>query len=216
MTESRAIIPNGIDLPEESAAPARASERTVLALGRIHPKKGLDLLIRAWANTASSETGWRLRIVGPTEAGYGDDLRALVRSLGLNNVSMEGPIYGAAKTAALQEADLFVLPSRNENFGLVVAEALAAGTPVISSKGAPWAGLEREGCGWWVDHDVEPFAAALMGAMATPREALKAMGAKGRAWMERDFSWDRVAGDMLGVYHWLARGGDAPSHVRFA
>ena len=114
-------------------------------------------------------------------------------ALGLTRVSVEGPIYGDAKTAAYREADLFVLPTLNENFGLTVAEALAAGTPAISTKGAPWSGLESEGCGWWIDHGVEPLAAALAHAMALPREALKAMGDKGREWMARDFSWDRVA-----------------------
>ena len=78
-----------------------------------------------------------------------------------------------------------VLPTLNENFGLTVAEALAAGTPAISTKGASWSGLEREGCGWWIDHGVEPLAAALAHAMALPREALKAMGDKGREWMVR-------------------------------
>jgi glycosyltransferase involved in cell wall biosynthesis len=113
------------------------------------------------------------------------------------------------------EADLFVLPSLNENFGLTVAEALAAGTPVISTKGAPWSGLEIEGCGWWIDHGVAPLAAALAHAMALPREALKAKGDKGREWMMRDFCWDPIAHNMLDVYLWLARNAEPPSTVRF-
>lgn len=128
---------------------------------------------------------------------------------------MEGPIPGDAKTTAYREADLFVLPTLNENFALTVAEALAAGTPVISTKGAPWSGLQREGCGWWIDHGVEPLAAAMAHAMALPRETLKTMGNKGRAWMARDFSWDRIARDMLDVYLWLARGGEPPLTIRF-
>ena len=159
--------------------------------------------------------GWRLKIVGPPEAGHDDELRALAMALGLTRVSIEGPIYGDAKTVAYREADLFVLPTLNENFGLTVAEALAAGTPAISTKGAPWSGLESEGCGWWIDHGVEPLAAALAHAMALPREALKAMGDKGREWMARDFSWDRVAHDMLGVYLWLARSAEPPATIRF-
>ena len=147
--------------------------------------------------------------------GHDDELRALATALGLTRVSVEGPIYGDAKTAAYREADLFVLPTLNENFGLTVAEALAAGTPAISTKGAPWSGLESEGCGWWIDHGVEPLAAALAHAMALPRETLKAMGDKGREWMARDFSWDRVARDMLDVYLWLARGAGPPLAIRF-
>jgi glycosyltransferase involved in cell wall biosynthesis len=98
---------------------------------------------------------------------------------------------------------------------MTVAEALAAATPAISTKGAPWGGLESEGCGWWVDHGVESLAAALAHAMELPRAALKAMGDKGREWMARDFSWDRVARDMLDVYHWLARETKPPPAVRF-
>ena len=110
--------------------------------------------------------------------------------------------------------DLFVLPTLSENFAITVAEALAAGTPVIATKGAPWHGLEREDCGWWIDHGVEPLVAALAKAMTMQREALQAMGAKGRAWMARDFSWDRVANDMLDVYRWLLAGGEPPRTVR--
>ena len=86
---------------------------------------------------------------------------------------------------------------------------------MISIKGAPWRGLEREGCGWWIDHGAEPLAAALAHAMTLPREALRAMGDKGRKWMARDFSWDRVAHDMLDVYLWLARGAAPPPTIRF-
>lgn len=209
------IIPNGIDLPEITGSTDIADEKMVLALGRIHPKKGLDVLIRAWALIAEPASAWQLKIVGPAEAGHDSELRSLVQSLALTNVSIQGPIYGEAKFAALREADFFVLPSRNENFGLTVAEALAACTPVISTKGTPWSGLESEGCGWWVDYGVEPLAIALARAMAMPRETLKAMGAKGRDWMARDFSWARVAADMIAVYSWLAKGDDPPPTVRF-
>src|SRR5262249_43146950 len=129
-------------------------------------------------------------------------------------VSIEGSVVGDAKTAAYREADLFVLPALNENFATTVAEALAAGTPVIATKGAPWHGLAREGCGWWIDHGVEPLQAVLANAMVMTREALEAMGAKGRAWMARDFSWDRVARDMLDVYRWLTLRGEPPETVR--
>jgi glycosyltransferase involved in cell wall biosynthesis len=188
--------------------------RIVLSLGRIHPKKGLDRLVRAWAYVESTHPEWRLRIVGPDELGHASELEVLAAKLKTQRVSIEGSVAGDAKTAAYREADLFVLPSLNENFAITVAEALAAGTPVIATKGAPWHGLAREGCGWWIDHGVEPLAAALANAMVMTREALQAMGAKGRAWMARDFSWDRVAQDMLKIYGWLSFGGEVPSTVR--
>ena len=212
-----AIIPNGIDLPElawsQSAAPA--IERIVLSLGRIHPKKGLARLVRAWSKVEARYPAWRLRIAGPPERGHDNELRALAVSLGLTHVSVEGPIYGEAKTSAYRCADVFVLPTLNENFGLTVAEALAAGTPVISTKGAPWSGLEREGCGWWIEQGIDPLAAALARVMALPREPLKTMGDKGRKWMARDFSWDCVGRSMLDLYLWLARHAEPPATIRF-
>jgi glycosyltransferase involved in cell wall biosynthesis len=217
LTNPVAIVPNGIDLPELAVQPAAwpAVERVVLSLGRIHPKKGLAHLVQAWSKVETGYRGWRLKIVGPPEAGHDEQLRALVMALGLTRVSIEGPVYGDAKAAAYREADLFVLSTLNENFGMTVAEALAAGTPAISTKGAPWSGLESEGCGWWIDHGVEPLAAALAHAMELPREALKTMGDKGRKWMVRNFSWDRIGHDMLDVYLWLARGAEPPATIRF-
>ncbi|HEY3911731.1 MAG TPA: glycosyltransferase [Stellaceae bacterium] len=217
LTHPVAIIPNGIDLPGLPTRPMTgpATERVVLALGRIHPKKGLVGLVHAWSKVEAGFPGWRLRVVGPPEVGHDDELRALAMRLNLARVSIEGPIYGDAKTAVYRDAGLFVLPTLNENFGLTVAEALAAGVPAISTKGAPWSGLENERCGWWIDHGIEPLATALAQAMALPREALKAMGTKGREWMLRDFSWDRVAHDMLGVYRWLSRGAEPQRTIRF-
>lgn len=208
-----AIIPNGIDIPAPDPGSA-GSERTVLSLGRIHPKKGLDTLVKAWAGLERKFPDWRLRFVGPDELGYTARLKALAAEHHLSRVSFEPPLYGEAKFAALAGADLFVLPTLNENFGLVVAESLAAGTPVITTKGAPWSGLSQRQCGWWIDAGVETLAAALADAMVVPRDALKSMGAKGRAWMEHDFSWQKIAGEMLAVYRWLADQGEMPPTIR--
>ena len=211
-----AIIPNGIDLPEPKARSmsGTAAGRIVLSLGRIHPKKGLDRLVRAWATLEAVHPDWRLRIVGPDERGHAGELIALAAELKARRVSVEKSVAGDAKVAAYQQADVFVLPTLNENFAITVAEALAAGTPVIATKGAPWRDLAREGCGWWIGDGVEPLVAALATAMAMRPEALQAMGAKGRTWMARDFSWDRVAHDMFNVYRWLSSGGEVPSTVR--
>jgi glycosyltransferase involved in cell wall biosynthesis len=209
-----AVIPNGIDLPEPTAG-KMGKERIVLSLGRIHPKKGLDRLVRAWAQVERRFPDWRLRVVGPAEGGHDEALRALAISLGLSRISIEGPVYGEDKSRAYRACELFVQPTANENFGLTVAEALACELPAISTKGAPWSGLSAEGCGWWIEHGVEPLAAALATAMTLPPDALRAMGARGRAWMARDFSWDRVARDMLGVYRWLIGEIAAPETVRF-
>jgi glycosyltransferase involved in cell wall biosynthesis len=211
-----ATIPNGIDIPElaDHSPIATNTGRVVLSLGRIHPKKGLDRLVRAWAKVEPAHPEWRLRIVGHDELGHARELAALAMELKAQRVSIEGPVSGDAKTSAYREADLFVLPTLNENFAITVAEALSVGTPVIATKGAPWRSLVREDCGWWIDHGVEPLVATLKEAMAIGREALERKGSKGRAWMKRDFSWDRVALDMLDVYRWLSLGNEVPSTVR--
>jgi len=210
-----AVIPNGIDIHPNSKSPAADGRvRTLLSLGRIHPKKGLDLLLRAWARVELIRPDWRLRIIGPAENGHDLALKALATELSLTRVSIEGPLYGDKKYAAFEDAELFVLPTLNDNFAVSVAEALAAGVPVIASKGAPWQGLAEHACGWWTDVGVESFAAVLADATARSGASLAAMGERGRDWMARDFSWGRTGRDMLQVYQWLTGRGAAPPFVR--
>ena len=219
-----AVIPNGIELPEEmpGGVPGPApdmlggivGERRVLYLGRMHPKKGLETLLRAWALIEPTYPGWRLSLIGPGEDRYVGRLRAMARGLGLSHISFEPAIYCAAKWDAYRAADLFVLPSLNENFGLTAAEALASGTPVIATTGTPWRRLQAEGSGWWVEPAPEALAAALATAMAMPRSMLRQMGMKGRAWMAREFSWHCAAGEMIAVYAWLIGRAEKPPSVR--
>ncbi|MFX4296137.1 glycosyltransferase [Pseudosulfitobacter pseudonitzschiae] len=206
-----AIIPNGIDIP--TLAPVQESGKTVLSLGRIHPKKGLDTLIQAWATIEAAFPDWRLKIAGPDERGHVRELEVLVRKLGLNSVSIEPPIFGTDKVAMMAKADLFALSSHSENFGMTVAESLAAGVPVISTKGAPWSGLETHRCGWWIDHGPESLAATLHTALSLPEAERRTMGARGRDWMARDFSWGRMAEMSLQAYAWILGRGDRPSFV---
>jgi glycosyltransferase involved in cell wall biosynthesis len=158
-----AIVPNGIDVDEQTVRTApQTSRRTVLSLGRMHPKKGLDTLLHAWRKVETAHPDWRLRITGPSENGYDAKLRALAAELRLSRVSIEGPVYGDDKRRIYADADLFVLSTLNDNFALTVAEALAAGVPVVATKGAPWKGLVDEGCGWWIDHGVDSLGGSIM------------------------------------------------------
>ena len=176
-----AIIPNGIDVTAAAPKPRpRDGNRVLLYLGRLHPKKGLDLLVDAWKVIKDRHPDWRLEIVGPIDSDYAKMLQAQIASDPASRVRFAGPLYGEEKLAAYRRAELFVLPTLNENFAMTVAEALAAATPVISTKGAPWAGLERHGCGWWVDQGTEPLAAAMNEAMTMSWDQLGAMGEAGR------------------------------------
>ena len=202
----------GIDLPE-LGSPSRVTERTLLFLGRVHPKKGLDMLLPAWAAVQHKFPNWRLRIVGPDNRGYLDEMKLLAKSLGMERFEFTGPLTGAEKTHAYDEADLFVLPTYSENFGMTVAESLAAGTPAIVSKGAPWEGLEANSAGWWIDTGKDPLVACLEQALAQPRAYLDQMGLNGRLWMARDFSWEYVAGNLKTTYEWILSDGPCPEFV---
>lgn len=208
-----ALIPNGVDIPILTPRATPPVRRTLLSLGRLHPIKGLDTLMRAWSRVEAQLPEWDLRIVGPDEGGHRAELFDLRQRLGLQRVDIGDPVHGAARDALMSAADLFVLPSRSENFAMTVAESLAASVPVISSKGAPWQGLETHGCGWWVDHGEEALARTLLAAAALSIADRAAMGARGRAWMQRDFSWDRMATMALEAYAWLLGREDRPAFV---
>lgn len=208
-----ALVPHGVDLPPSEALPAKGKRRTVLSLGRVHPKKGLDILIAAWAKVEADFPAWDLLIVGPDEKGHLAELQELTSRLGLSRVTFGAPLFGAEKTATMARSEIFALPTRSENFAMTVAESLAAGTPVISSKGAPWGDLVTYRCGWWIDPDVESFAATLRDSMALPPTELIAMGLRGRNWMKSDFSWDTVATRMLEAYKWGLSMGDRPASI---
>lgn len=208
-----AIIPNGTDLPEWRDLPyPKGTPRKMLFLSRIHPVKGLLNLVQAWHTVRPS--GWQMVIAGPDEGGHQAIVEAAIRQAGLQNEFVfTGSVDGAEKTALYRSADLFVLPTFSENFGLVIAEALACGVPVITTKGAPWSGLHTHHCGWWIDIGVEPLVAALREAMNLPPETLRDMGRRGRAYVERDFGWPGIAQQMLSVYRWVLGQGEKPDCV---
>lgn len=196
-----AVLPNGVDIPTATASHSRApaQPRTALFLSRLHPKKGLDRLIDAW-NMARPQ-GWRLRIHGPGAAGYCDEVARRIARAGLERqVSLEGPVYGAAKTQAFISADAFLLPSHSENFGIVVAEALAHGVPVLTTTATPWQALESEHCGWRVPPTSEAIARGLAEVVAASDETRKAMGLRGRALVKRQFAWRAIAKNMRASY----------------
>jgi len=106
------------------------------------------------------------------------------------------------------------LPSPSENFGIAVAEALAAETPAIATKGAPWKGLETHGAGRWIEIGLDPLVAVLEEMLSCSPEDLSAMGRRGRVWMEREFSWQIIGQQMAATYQWSLTGGDKPNWIK--
>lgn len=193
---SFAVVANGVTLPDHAATDRTAATprglHTALFLSRIHPKKGLPMLVRAWARLRPK--GWQLVVAGPDEDGHSAEIAALIAELGLGDViHLRGSVYGAEKDALFQTADLFVLPTHSENFGIAVAEALAYEVPVLTTRGAPWELLVTHDCGWWVEPEEEAILAGLKTAIATPDTARREMGQRGAAMVAERFDWGGIA-----------------------
>lgn len=209
-----AIIPNGIDIPFYEAKPDNSDRmRRVLFLGRIDPKKRVDVLLNAWASVQDKFPDWELHISGPDNGGYLNQMKALAGLLGAKRVSFTGPLYGTEKNRAYYSSDLFVLPTHSENFGMAVAEALAHGVPAVVTKGAPWSGLESYGCGWWIEGGEGPLVECLNHVLALPNSELQTMGMLGRKWMDQEFSWRHVGNMMYQTYSWMLGNGPLPDWI---
>jgi glycosyltransferase involved in cell wall biosynthesis len=208
-----AVVPNGIDIPPRLEK-VRSARRTLLYLGRIHRIKGLDNLFRAWGEVQAEFPEWDLRVVGPDEGNHRADLERLIQAAALLRITFAGPRYGADKNHEYSAADAYVLPSFTENFGVSVAEALAQGVPVITTTGTPWSGLSEHGCGWIVPPTAAGIEGALREALCLDHSHLAVMGQRARAWMERDFSWERVAKAFEQTYRWILGDGVLPDFVK--
>lgn len=209
-----ALIPNGVDLPElknHSKNPSGA--RRLLFLGRMHKVKSVERLLQAWKILQPRFTDWELVAAGEDEDGYLGEMQALARELKLERVSFPGKVEVSERDAMYQSAEVYVLPSHTENFGIAAAEAMANGVPAVITKNAPWKNVERERCGWWSATEAPALAENLAAAMSLPAKELSEMGARGRDWMAREFSWDRVAELMHASYSWLCFGGARPDWI---
>lgn len=214
-----ACIPHGVHAPKDAPATAKdhrpEGTRTVLFLGRLHPVKGLSQFLRAWAHLRPA--GWRCRLAGPDSGGHQLELQRLLTELGCaDDVEFLGQVDADTKWNLLRQADLFVLPSLSESFGLAVAEALAAGVPVLTTNATPWVQLAAAGCGWVVPPSVPHLAAALRQAVRLTDPQRQAMGARGRELVRREFAWPSVAAQFVALYNWILSGGPQPACVNLA
>jgi glycosyltransferase involved in cell wall biosynthesis len=209
LTPPTIVEPNGVDLAEFDALPAPGTFRArfpeigerpvVLFLSRVHRKKGLDLLIPAFARADTGDAA--LVIAGPDDRGYLATTRELVSSFGLEaDVVFTGILRGQERLAAFVDADFFVLPSYQENFGVAVVEALAAGVPVIISDQV---NIHREitaaGVGCVVPTEVEPLAASITAWIADPASRQAAAG-RAHAFVRDRYDWQRIAERWLDHY----------------
>lgn len=212
-----AIIPNGIDINEFpiQAEKSKNEKHTLLFLSRIHPKKGIEVLVEAWQQLNKAlRQHWQVEIAGAGDESYIVSLQKLIVKRGLaNEIRIIGPQYGKAKFAAYQRADLFVLPTYSENFGIVVAEAMACGLPVITTVGTPWEELSTYNAGWWIDIGVDPLVESLENALKLSDEERHIVGKNGRKLVEKKYSIEAVAQQMIELYQWILNEKEKPEFV---
>jgi glycosyltransferase involved in cell wall biosynthesis len=205
------ILPNGVDLPAEAspaqflaAFPHLHGLRLILFLGRIHPKKNVDLLCRAWAKLHESFPLAHLVVSGPEEDKTPGVLARLVRDLGIEDrVTITGMLRGPMKWAALSAASCFVLPSHSEGFSIAILEALGSGLPVIVSRPCHFPEVVNAGCGWEIEPVEDQLTERLSCMLSLSTDCIAEMGRKGRELVARDYTWSRIgerAATMLGQW----------------
>jgi poly(glycerol-phosphate) alpha-glucosyltransferase len=220
-----AIIPNGINLEDVHPLPDREElaqrvpelrgKRRIVFLSRLHPKKGLPNLLRAWQRLAPDFKDWRLLIAGPDEAGHEQELKSLTGELGIgNSVMFLGPAYGDEKRQLLAAADLFVLPSFSEGFSMAILEAAAAGLPVLLTHECNFPELAAAGGGVEVSPDESGVEAGLGQLLGLSAEQRAAMGRRGSELVKKSHAWPAIARQMLDVYAWLLGKGPVPGVVK--
>ena len=197
-----AVVPNCIDV---DALPVRKGtegvKKQALFLSRIHPKKGIEMLLDAWDNIHDSFPDWNLVIAGNGDPIYVEELHGAISRMGLSRcVRLLPPRFGQDKIDLYNESALFVLPTFSENFGVVIAEALACGVPVITTTNTPWELINGKHAGWCINLGQEELENALTAAMSKDLEELVKMGEKGSDFVRKVFSVPVIAAATIKMY----------------
>jgi len=199
------VSSNGIDVSDyDLVAPLRQARkstggiRNLLFLGRLHPKKGLPLLVEAWRQLpGQARSGWRVVIAGPDELGHRAQLQSLIKTYGLErDFEFIGPVSGARKLEVLADSDAFILPSHSEGFSIAILEALACRLPVLATDACNFPEVATLGGGWCMAAELGPLTAALAALIGESGDGLSQRGERGRALVESRYSWARIAHDI--------------------
>ncbi|MDQ5928934.1 MAG: hypothetical protein QG594_712 [Bacteroidota bacterium] len=190
------VIPNGIDQNDILQVKENYSTNKMIFLSRIHPKKGIELLLEAWKNCDCK--GWTLEIAGNGDATYIESILELVQKF--DNVTFVGAKYGEDKWDFIRSASVMVLPTYSENFGIVVAEALAVGVPVITTTGTPWEDLKVYNCGWWIDLSVSNLEKTIKEVFNTHISVLKKMGSQGKTLVNDKYEMKKITMNLKALY----------------
>lgn len=213
MTQPVIEIPPAVEIQRDVRARSNQTKKTALFLGRLHLIKGIDLLVDAWISVG--DNNWQLIVAGPDESGLMEDLKKRIQKSAIDiDVNFIGPVYGDDKTQLLQDADLVIVPSLSENFGVTVIEGLGHGCPVMTTTGTPWQSLAERKLGWLSKPSAESISETLSHVLSLPLHELQEMGANGREWVQDNFSWHIGADRLVAAYSWLHGKCEKPSRVR--
>jgi poly(glycerol-phosphate) alpha-glucosyltransferase len=208
------IIPNGINLPGRARPAARGQVRTLLYLGRLHPKKGLPRLLEAWSliRKEVEDSDWRLAIAGWDQTGHLAELKDLAARLHLeSSVSFEGPLYGDAKADRFNAASAFILASLSEGLPMTILEAWSWGLPVLMTPECNLPEGASAGAAIMMTSEVESISNAIRQLFAMSDFERERMGTNGLKLVDERFKWPRIAEQMADVYDWALGVGPTPS-----
>jgi len=218
-----AVIPNGVSKDFYNSKSNRdyfkkniyMRRKNMLFLSRIHPLKGLARLLKAYAILDKSiSENWNIIIAGIDQNNHTNELKQIAKELKiLDRVYFEGEKFKDEKINIMSSADLFVLPTNTENYGIVVAESLSRGVPVLTTKGAPWSLLEKESCGFWVENSIAGIKIGLEKAFLLTKDELVFMGSNGKRIAKEYFLWESIVHKTIELYTWLLEGGEKPNFV---
>lgn len=200
------VVPNGIVTEGIYCKDSWKEKKQILFLALYRKNKGIDILMQAISKLRNKLIGWKVIIAG-IESDYTiSDLNEMAKQFGISEfVKVTGPLFGEDKWNVYRNSDVFVLPTLNENFGIVIAESYLCGTPVITTKGAPWNLIEDNKCGWWVDRNVESISNAILEFLQTKEDERMLMGTIGAKIVKEKFSSDVVAKMMVELYKSVAK-----------
>jgi glycosyltransferase involved in cell wall biosynthesis len=211
------VIPNGVDLPdlrESNAKTQSENGKTLLYLGRLHPKKNLINLIRAWNHLSNSQCAeskcWVLAIAGWDQGGYESELRRIAAA---DSIVFLGSRFGAEKSQCYRTCDAFIMPSLSEGLPMTVLEAWAYAKPVVMTPECNLLEGFSAGAALRVGPTPEEIADGLRSIIQMSDDDRKAMGARGRDLVATKFSWPRIGEQMRAVYEWVVLGGAPPGTV---
>ena len=211
-----AVIPNPVVFPKGvEVSKVKPVQKSIGFLGRLHPIKKVENLLRGAALAINKGCHpFTIEIMGKGSEEYEQFLWNEVERLSLKEaVHFIGFVNGKEKYDRLGKLHALMVPSEQENFGMIVPEALICGTPVYASLGTPWQELNDEACGWWRDNNPETIAEIITEIVSLSNEEIIQKGNRGRALIERKYEQLRVATMMQQLYEWLLNGGDKPDFV---